>query len=164
MAFVPRYLHGVNGVVVFRPTTRSRPRLGLVVRCGDLALSQKNMPFVRFFHVQPKYQNNAIFVNIEGFRPCLSKPSYGASQWALVVRLIQKERPKIAPEIAVLENQTIFCHFDHLGRKKTGHFVHFGHPFRGRMGLPKKVPTGAWLRCQRPSYTQRSSHTSARAQ
>ena len=22
---------------------------------------------MRFFHVQPKYQNNAIFVNIEGF-------------------------------------------------------------------------------------------------
>ena len=39
--FVPRYLQGGNGVCVFRPTTRSRPRLGLVVRCGDLALSQK---------------------------------------------------------------------------------------------------------------------------
>ena len=38
ITFVPRYLHGGNGVVTFRPTTRSRPRLGLVVRCGDLAL------------------------------------------------------------------------------------------------------------------------------
>ena len=28
-------------VVAFRPTTRRRPRLGLVVRCGDLALSRK---------------------------------------------------------------------------------------------------------------------------
>ena len=57
--------------------------------------NKKNMPFcTTFFYVQPKYQNNAIFVNIEGFRPCLSKPSYGASQWALMVRLMQKERPK----------------------------------------------------------------------
>ena len=40
----------------------------------------------------PKYQNGVIFVNIEGFRPCLSKPSYGAPQWALMVRLMQKER------------------------------------------------------------------------
>ena len=28
MAFVPRYLHAGNGAVAFRPTTRSRPRLG----------------------------------------------------------------------------------------------------------------------------------------
>ena len=49
ITFVPRYLHARNGVCVFRPTTRSRPRLGLVVRCGDLALSQKTCLFVRFF-------------------------------------------------------------------------------------------------------------------
>ena len=50
---------------VFRSTTQSRPRLGLVVRCGDVALSQKNMPFGAFLHhVQPKYQNNAIFLFI----------------------------------------------------------------------------------------------------
>ena len=86
---------GKKRVVAFRPTTRSCPRLGLVVRRGDLAQSQKkNMPFCAFFHVQPKHQNNAIFVNTEGFRPCLSKPSYGASQWALMVRVMQKERPK----------------------------------------------------------------------
>ena len=54
----------------------------------------KNMPFCAFFYVQPKYQNNAIFVNTEGFRPCLSKPSYRAPKWALMVRLMQKERPK----------------------------------------------------------------------
>ena len=95
ITFVPRYVHASNGVCIFRPTTRSRPRLGLVVRCGDLALSQKKAClFVRFFHVQSKHQNDAIFVNIEGFRPCLSKPSYGASQWALMVHPIQKERPK----------------------------------------------------------------------
>ena len=62
ITFVPRYPHAANSACVFRPTTRSRPRLGLVVRCGDLALSQKNMPFCAFFYVQPKkYQNDAIF-------------------------------------------------------------------------------------------------------
>ena len=87
ITFVPRSLHGEKRAGAFRPTTRSRPRLGLVVRCGDLALSQKNMPFCAFFHVQPKYQNGAIFVHIEGLRSCLSKPSYGAPKWALMVRL-----------------------------------------------------------------------------
>ena len=32
ITFVPRYLHAGNLVGAFRPTTRSRPRLGLVVR------------------------------------------------------------------------------------------------------------------------------------
>ena len=77
------------------PPTRSQPQLGLAVGCGGATPQRKNMLFCAFFHVQPKYQNGAIFVNIaEGFRPCLSKPSYGASQWALMVRLMQKERPK----------------------------------------------------------------------
>ena len=52
-----------------------QPKLGLTVRCGDLALERKNMPFWAFFYVQPKYQNGAIFVNIERFRLCLSNPS-----------------------------------------------------------------------------------------
>ena len=40
-----------NGVVVFKQTTRSRPRprLGLMVRCGDLTLQIKTCLFVRFF-------------------------------------------------------------------------------------------------------------------
>ena len=50
------------------------------------------MPFCAFFHVQPKYQNGAIFVHIEGLRSCLSKPSYGAPKWALMVRLMQKTK------------------------------------------------------------------------
>ena len=63
------------------------------------AITKKNMPFCMpfctFFYVQPKCSSSgAIFVNSEGLRPCLSKPSYGASQWALMVRLTQKERPK----------------------------------------------------------------------
>ena len=45
--------------------------------------------------MQPKHQNGgAISANIEGLRPCLSKPSYGLPQWALVVRLMQKGRLK----------------------------------------------------------------------
>ena len=55
---------------------------------------KKTCLLVRFFTCSQKYQNNAIFLNIEGFRPCLSKPSYGALKWALMVRLIQKKRPK----------------------------------------------------------------------
>ena len=71
------------------------PRLGLAVRCGDLALSQKNMPFCTFFTCsQNTKMAAAIFVNTEGFRPCVSSPSCGAPQWALMVRLMQKERLK----------------------------------------------------------------------
>ena len=63
------------------------------------AITKKTCLFVRFFtySAQPKYQNDAIFVNSEGLRPCLSKPSYGAPQWALIARLMQKERPKSPP-------------------------------------------------------------------
>ena len=71
------------------------PRLGLAVRCGDLALSQKKHAFLYVFHVQPKHPNDVMFVNIKGFRPCLSKKSsYGAPQWTLKDRLMQKERLK----------------------------------------------------------------------
>ena len=37
ITLVPRRLHGEKRAGAFRPTTRSRLRLGLVVRCGDLA-------------------------------------------------------------------------------------------------------------------------------
>ena len=60
-----------------------------------LKLTLYNFGMERYvFHVQPKHPNGAIFVNIEGLRPCLSKSSYGAPQWALVVRLMQKGRLK----------------------------------------------------------------------
>ena len=81
--------------------TRGRhPRMGLAVRCGDAAISrcppppQKNMHafLCVVFHVQPKHPNGANSVHIDGFRPCLSKPTYGAPQWALLVCLMQKER------------------------------------------------------------------------
>ena len=109
ITFVPRYSHAANGVCVFRPTTQSRFRLSLVVRCGIT----KNMPFCTFFYVQPKkYQNGAIFVNSEGLRPCLSKPSYGASQWALMARLKQKNGL----------NRPRYHYF-----RKPGHWGHFGY-------------------------------------
>ena len=51
----------------------------------------KQHAFLYVFHVQPKHPDGAISVEVEGSRPCLSKPSYGAPQWALVARLMQKE-------------------------------------------------------------------------
>ena len=85
-----------------------QPRLGLAVRCGDLALYRKNMPFWTFFSRAAKiskYQNDAIFVNTEGFRPCLSKPSYRAPKCPLMVRLMQKERLKSPQKSLIIENQ-----------------------------------------------------------
>ena len=38
ITLVPRRLHGAKSACGFRPTTRRHPRLGLAVRCGDLAL------------------------------------------------------------------------------------------------------------------------------
>ena len=58
-----------------------------------------------FWGVQPKHQNGNIFVDIEGFRQCLSKPSYRAPKWALVARLMQKERLKSPQKLLILENQ-----------------------------------------------------------
>ena len=63
ITFVPRYLHGGNGVVVFRPTTRSSPPGW--VWWFDAAISrykEKICLFVYVFyaHVQPKYQNGDV--------------------------------------------------------------------------------------------------------
>ena len=57
------------------------------------AIKKKHAFLYVFLHAA-KISNDAIFVNIEGLRPCLSKPSYGATQWGLMVRLLQKERLK----------------------------------------------------------------------
>ena len=115
------------------------PRLGLAVRCGDLTLYRKNMPFWTFFHVQPKYQNDTIFVNTEGFRPCLSKPSYRAPNWARMVRLMQKERLKSPQKSLIFENQAICVILAILA--KTAILVIWASHFRTRMGLPKKSAT-----------------------
>ena len=63
------------------------------------------MLFCAFWGVQPKHQNGNIFVDIERFRPCLSKPSYRAPKWALMVRLMQKERLKSPQKLLIIENQ-----------------------------------------------------------
>ena len=120
ITFVPRYLHEQKRAGAFRSTARSRPRLCLVVRCGDLALSQKkNMPFGGFFTCSQNTKITPFFVNTEGFRPCLIKPSYGVSQWALMVRLVQKERPK-SPQKSLSQKTRPFGLFWSFWQ--TGHF------------------------------------------
>ena len=68
---------------------------GWVWRC-DAAITRYHYKHASLcvFHVQPKHQNGAICVNTEGLRSYLSKLGYGAPQWALTVRLMQKERLK----------------------------------------------------------------------
>ena len=77
----------------------------------------KKHAFWCVFHVQPKHQNGAIFVNTEGFRPCLSKPSNGAPQWALVVRLMQKgwlKSPHKSPFYVTGPFGLLLGHFGHF--------------------------------------------------
>ena len=85
--------------------------------------------FHHFFHVQPKHQNGAIIVNIEDCRPCLGNSSYGAPQWALMVRLLQKERLK-SP------HKSLFYVTWPFGFLVI--WVILPSHFRTRMGLPKK--------------------------
>ena len=112
------------------------PRLGLAVRCGDLALSQKNIPFCAFFTCSQNTINGAIFVNIGGFRPCLSKPSYGAPQWALMVRRMQKERLKSPHESLFYVTRPVGSFWSFL--VKHAILVILASHFRTRMGFPKK--------------------------
>ena len=97
------------------------------------------MPFCTFFYVQPKHQNGNIFVDIEGFRPCLSKPSYMAPKWALMVRLMQKERLKSPQKSLILENQASWVILAILA--KTAILVILASHFRTRVDAPKKSPT-----------------------
>ena len=119
---------------------------GWVWRC-DAAISryhQKNA-FLYVFHVQPKHQKDAIFVNIEDFRPCLSKPSYRAPKWALMVRLMQKERLKSPQKSLIIENQAFWVIFGHFGQ--NSHLGHFGQPFPRQGGhADKKAPLGVLLK------------------
>ena len=68
------------------------------------AIKKKHAFLDVFLHAAKKYQNDAIFVNTESFRPCLSKPSYRAPKWALMVRLMQKERLKSHQKSPVIES------------------------------------------------------------
>ena len=135
-----RHLCGRNSGVRISPAWASHPPLGLVVRCGDLALSQKKHAFfVRFFHVQPKHQNGSSFVDIEGVRPCLSKLSYRAPKWALMVCLMQKERLESPQKSPILKNQAIWVILAILA--KNGHFGHLASHFQTRVDAPKKSPS-----------------------
>ena len=97
------------------------------------------MPFCTFFYVQPKHPNGNIFVNIEGFRPCLSKTSYRAPKRALVVRLTQKERLKSPQKSLIIENQAIWVILAILPQMAI--LVILASHFRTRVDTPKKSPT-----------------------
>ena len=89
--------------------------------------------------MQSKYQNGAIFVNTEGLRPCLGKLSYRAPKWALMVRLMQKERLKSPQKSLIFENQAICVILAILA--KTAILVILASHFRTRVDAPKKSPT-----------------------
>ena len=67
----------------------------------------------------------SFFVNTEGLRPCWSKLSYGAPQWALMIRLMQKERLKSPHKCYFLCNQAFLVIFV-IFWKKAFRFGHFG--------------------------------------
>ena len=98
ITFVPRYytiyMHK-NAQVPSDQPHEAAP--GWVWRC-DAAISRyhkKTCLFVRFFTSSKNIKKwRHFFVNIDGLRPCSSNPSYGASQWALMDRLMQKKWPK----------------------------------------------------------------------
>ena len=93
--------------------------------------------------MQPTYQNDAIFVNTEGFRPCLSKPSYRAPKWALMVRLTQKERLKSPRKSLIIENQACWtsCWVILAILAKTAILVILVSHFQARVDTPTKSPT-----------------------
>ena len=110
--------------------------------------NRKNMLFCTFFHVQPKHQNGHIFVDIEGFRPYLSKPSYRAPKWALMVRLMQKERLKSPQKSPILKNQAIWAILAFFLPKRLL-WPAISEPGWTRR---KKVPLRVLLVSTRPSY------------
>ena len=88
-----------------------------------------------------------IFVDIESFRPCLSKPSYRAPKWALMVRLMQKERLKSPQKSLIIENQAFGVILGHFGQ--NCHLGHFGQPFPSQGGhADKKSHLGSCLNQQ----------------
>ena len=85
---------------------------GWVWRC-DAAISrhkEKICLFGRFFSRAAQNIKMTPFSLIPKvfFRPCLSKPSYRAPKWALMVRLMQKERLKSPQKSLIIENQAFW--------------------------------------------------------
>ena len=104
------------------------------------AIKKKIYLFGRtFFSRAAKFQNGAIFVNIEGFRPCLSKPSYRAPKWVLLARLMQKERLKSPQKSLIIENQAFWVILGILA--KTAILVILASHFRARVDTPTKSST-----------------------
>ena len=69
----------------------------------------------------------------------MSKQSYRASKWALVVRLMQKERLKSPEKSLILENQAVWVLLAILAiLAKTAILAYH---FRARVDTPKKSPT-----------------------
>ena len=79
-----------------------------------------------------------IFVHIEGFRPCLSKPSYRAAKWALMVRRMHKERLKSPQKSPIPENQATWVILAIFAKTKTAILVILASHFRTRVDTPKK--------------------------
>ena len=105
----------------------------------------KKHAFLYVFSRPAKYQNDVIFVNIEGLRSCLSKPSYRAPKWALMVRLMQQERRK-SPQKSIFQKTGPFGDVT-----ETAILAILASHFRDRVDTPKKIPLGVLLKSARPS-------------
>ena len=117
--------------------------------------NEKKHAFLCVFYVQPKHPNGNIFVKIEGFWPCLSKPSDRASKWALIVRLMQKERLKSPQKSLFIESQAIWVILAILAiLPQMAILVNYlASQFRTKVDTPeKKASLGVLLASTRPSY------------
>ena len=81
----------------------------------------------------------SLISKVFGHVPCLSKPSYRAPKWALMVRLMQKERLKSPQKSLIIENQAIWVILAILPQMAI--LVIFASNFRTRVDTPKKSPT-----------------------
>ena len=81
----------------------------------------------------------SIFFRVWRFFAYLSKLSYRAPKWALMVRLMQKERPKSPQKSRMIENQAFWVILAILA--KTAILVILASHFRARVDTPTKSPT-----------------------
>ena len=105
--------------------------------------------------MQPEHQSGNIFVDIESVRPCFSKPSYRAPKWALMVRLMQKERHKSPEKSLITENQAFGVIWAIFFARTHAIWVILAaissEPGRTRR---QKAPCGVLLKSPRPSYVR----------
>ena len=100
------------------------------------AITKKTYLFVRFFHVQTKHQNGAVFFNIRRLRPCWSKVSYGTL--ALTNGPPSTiESALIAPEIAIVGKPGLWGHFGHFAGQNMPFWPATSEP---GLASPKKSP------------------------